>query len=156
MRHTLFLSMVLSILWLANSGHYTSLILILGAASIAFVVWIAHRMDLVDHEAQAITLKLRVPIYWVWLTKEIILSNIDVVKRIWLSPGSISPTVETLDVAQKTDLGRVVYANSITLTPGTVTLDLGDTSVTVHALSKEGMEGLKQSDMADRVLRVER
>ncbi len=151
MRHTLFLSVVLAIIWLANSGHYTGLILSLGAVSIALTVWIAHKMDVVDHEAQAISVKMRIPLYWCWLVKEIVLSNIDVVKRIWLSPNSISPAVETIKITQKTDMGRVVYANSITLTPGTVALDLTDDTVTVHALTEESLKALKTGEM-DRLV----
>lgn len=156
MRHTLFLSIALAIIWLANSGHYTPLILVLGALSIVFTVWIAWRMDLVDHEAQAVNIKLRAPLYWCWLVKEIVLSNIDVVKRIWLSPHSISPTIETIKITQKTDIGRVIYANSITLTPGTVALDLTDDEVTVHALTREGISALKSGDMDLRVSRLEK
>lgn len=156
MRHTLYLAIALAAVWLLNSGHYNSLLLCLGALSIALVVWIAHKMDVVDHEGQPINATIKMPVYFVWLLKEIVLSNIDVVKRIWLAPNSISPTVATLPLSQKEDMGRVIYANSITLTPGTVTLDLDDKEVTVHALTKEGLESLEEGEMDRRVSQLEK
>ncbi len=156
MRHTIYLSIALAAVWLLNSGHYNFLLLGLGALSIALVVWIAHKMDVVDHEGQPINATMKMPVYFAWLLKEILLSNIDVVKRIWLSPGSISPTVGTLKISQKDDMGRVIYANSITLTPGTVTLDLQDDEVTVHALTEEGLSELSKGEMDRRVSQLEK
>ena len=76
------------------------------------------------------------------------MANIDVIKRI-LTPGkSISPTLITIPASKKTDLSKVIYANSITLTPGTVTLDLTGDEIKVHALSKEGAEDLESGRMA--------
>jgi len=156
MRHTLYLSSTLIALWLLNSGHYTPLILALGCFSVGLTVWIAHKMDVVDGEAQPIHLTLRLPGYWFWLTKEIVLSNIDVVKRVWLAPDSIDPAVATLKISQTTDMGRVIYANSITLTPGTVTLDLKDDEVLIHSLTREGLRDLQNGEMDRRVSLLEK
>lgn len=156
MRHTVFLSLTLAVLWLVNSGHYNGLILCLGAVSIALIVWIAHKMDVVDEEAQPLNLSLKLPAYWLWLLKEIVVSNIDVVKHVWAGTGSIDPCVASLKISQKTDIGRVIYANSITLTPGTVSIDLQDDYVTVLALSREGMEALRKGEMDRRVSELER
>lgn len=156
MRHTVYLSVALAAIWLLNSGHYTPLILGLCVLSIVFVVWLAHKMELVDNEGQPITATVRVPFYCFWLLKEIVLSNIDVVKRIWFSPHSISPTVATLKITQKEDTARVIYANSITLTPGTVTLDLQDDEVTVHALTEAALNELAKGEMDRRVSQLEK
>lgn len=156
MRHTLYLSCTLVAIWLLNSGHYTPLLLSLGAFSVGLVVWIAHKMDVVDGEAQPIHLTLKLPGYWLWLTKEIVLSNIDVVKRIWLTPNSIEPTIATLKISQNTDMGRVIYANSITLTPGTVALDLRDDEVVIHSLTREGLRDLQSGEMDRRVSQLEK
>ncbi|MFL0809393.1 MAG: Na+/H+ antiporter subunit E [Agarilytica sp.] len=155
MRHTVYLVIALAAIWLLNSGHYNPLLLGLGALSIAFVTWIARKMDVVDHESQPVSFTHKLPLYWLWLSKEIVLANIDVVKRIWRGVDAIDPTVAVLKPSQKNDLGRVIYANSITLTPGTVTLDLKDDEVLVHAISKEGIEALKLGDMDKRVTRLE-
>jgi len=155
MRHTFMLSLSLIVFWLANSGHYSTLILSLGALSIVVIVFIAHRMDVVDHEAQPIHLTLKTPGYCAWLAKEIIISNITVVKHIWLGNKSLSPGFATITASQKTDIGKVIYANSITLTPGTVTVDLEDDKFYVHALIKESIEDLESGEMDRRVTLLE-
>ena len=127
----------------------------LGLASIALVLYIAHRMDVVDHEAQPLHLTLKLPGYYVWLIKEVILANIAVVKHIWLGNKSISPTMATITASQKTDIGKVIYANSITLTPGTVTVDLKGDQIMVHALLRESIEDLKTGEMDRRVTQLE-
>ena len=155
MRHTLILSLVLIAFWLVNSGHYTLLMLLLGATSIAIVIYIAHRMDVVDHEAQPIHLTLKLPVYISWLIKEIVLANISVVKHIWLGNSSISPVMATITASQKTDMGKVIYANSITLTPGTVTIKLDHDKFVVHALLRESIKDLESGDMDRRVTQLE-
>jgi multicomponent Na+:H+ antiporter subunit E len=68
----------------------------------------------------------------------------------------ISPHVFTVHADQKTDLGRVTYANSITLVPGTVTMDVDENTFTVHALTREAMEDIKRGEMNSRVCNLER
>jgi multicomponent Na+:H+ antiporter subunit E len=93
--------------------------------------------------------------FYCWLVGKIILSNIDVVKRIWLGNKSISPCVARLPLSQKTDMGKVIYANSITLTPGTVSMDIEGTTVLVHALTAENIAELKDGEMNRRVADLE-
>lgn len=155
MRHTVSIFVVLSLIWLLNSGHYTPLLLSLGLVSVIGVVWIAYRMDVVDHESQPVHLTLRLPSYYWWLLKQIVASNIDVAKRVWLGNKSISPSVATLSLSQRTDMGKVIYANSMTLTPGTVAMDLQGDSVVVHALTARGIAELKRGEMDRRVRRLE-
>jgi len=155
MRHTIFLFLSLAVFWLLNSGQNTALILSLGFASIVFVTYIAHRMDVVDHESQPLHLTLKLPGYYVWLFKEVILSNVLVVKHIWLGNNTISPTLTTITASQKTDIGKVIYANSITLTPGTVTVSLEGDQFMVHALLRKSIEELQTGEMDRRVTQLE-
>ena len=155
-RHTISLFLTLATFWLINSGHYTMLVLLLGLASILLVLVIAHKMDVVDHESQPIHLTPRILIYYIWLLKEIITSNISVVKHIWFGSKSISPTLKRIKISQKTDIGKVIYANSITLTPGTVAIDLIDDEIIVHALIREDIDSLIAGDMDRRVTLLER
>ena len=91
------------------------------------------------------------PGYWLWLGYEIVKANIDVTKQI-LSPSlPIAPTVFRLKASQRDELGQVIYANSITLTPGTVTMDIHDGVFTVHALHKDAADDLALGDMDRRV-----
>jgi multicomponent Na+:H+ antiporter subunit E len=153
--HTISLFLTLAAFWLLNSGHYTLLILSLGFISIALVLYVAHRMDVVDHESQPLHLTLKIPGHLVWLTKEIILSNISVVKHVWFGSETISPVLTRVQASQKTDIGKVIYANSITLTPGTVAVDLVGDQITVHALSRENIEDLQTGEMDRRTSRLE-
>ena len=155
MRHTIMLSLTLAAFWLANTGHYTIFMLSLGVISIALVVFIAHRMDVVDHEAQPLHLTLKIPGYYVWLIKEIFLGNLLVVKHIWLGNKSISPVFATITASQKTDIGKVIYANSITLTPGTVTVNIEGDKFLVHSLLQESIEDLESGEMDRRVTQLE-
>ncbi|MGY8905981.1 MAG: Na+/H+ antiporter subunit E [Pseudomonadales bacterium] len=155
MRHKISLSIILLLFWLLNSGHYNYLILALGAASIAIVVLIAHRMDVVDHESQTIHLSLEYPRFGLWLIKEIVVANLTVVKHIWLGNKTITPTVKVIKASQTTDVGKVIYANSITLTPGTVALGLVNDEIMVHALIQENIEALESGDMDSRVSKLE-
>ena len=157
MRHTFSLFGLLSLFWLANSGsnHFTVLLISLGLASVIAVIYICHRMDLVDHESQPLHLTYRMPAYFIWLIKEIIISNIDVVRCIWSFKPVISPNLITLKANQKTDMGKVIYANSITLTPGTVTINIKDDELTVHALTEKLANSLQSGAMDKRVCLLE-
>lgn len=160
MRYTLCLFAVLTFIWLTNSGHYTPLILTFGLISILFVIWIARRMKVVDGESLPIQLWSTLPGYYLWLLRKIVASNLEVVACVWsgLLPGkiatstSISPCSERIPTALRTDLGKALYANSITLTPGTVAVDIDSHSVLVHALTRAGLEELKQGEMEKHVI----
>jgi multicomponent Na+:H+ antiporter subunit E len=155
MRHTIYLLLNLAFFWVLNSSHNSPLMLSLGAASIALVIYIAHRMDVVDHESQPVHLSMKLPGYLLWLLKELVVSNIAVVKHIWRGNGSISPTFTSITASQKTDIGKVMYANSITMTPGTVAVDLKGNQIMVHALVDKNIEALKTGDMDRRVSQLE-
>ena len=151
MRHTIYLSLALALFWDLNSGHSSTLMLFLGVCSIALVLYVAHAMDVVDHESQPIQLSLRLPGYLLWLSKEVIISNLIVVKHIWLGNDSISPVLTTIKTTQKTDLGKVIYATAITLTPGTVAVELKGDQITVHSLLQKNIESLKTGEMDRRI-----
>ena len=138
------------------SGYFTEpLLLGLGVASVLFVVFVTYRKRALDPEGHPVHLMPRVLVYWPWLLKEIVIANIDVAKAIVRSPMAIEPTVFTVTGSQQSELGRVIYANSITLTPGTVTIDLVDDKLTVHALTRAGLEGVESGEMDRRIARLE-
>ncbi|MHA1569865.1 MAG: Na+/H+ antiporter subunit E [Alphaproteobacteria bacterium] len=138
-------------LWLLLSGHYEPLLLGLGAASCLLVVWIAHRMDVVDREGHPIHLTWRALPYWGWLGWQIAKTNVEVALIILTPKMPISPCMMRVRASQKSELGQVVYANSITLTPGTVTVDLVDGGLDVHALTRAGADDLASGEMDRRV-----
>ncbi len=149
------LSILLSVFWLVNSGHYTPLLLFFMVVSVLFVSVLCHRMDLIDGESQPLSLTFTFPSYLVWLIKEVIVANIAVAACVWKGNNTINPKVIKVIADQKTDLGKVIYANSITLTPGTVSIDLVGNEITVHALTDETAADLMTGEMNERVCRVE-
>lgn len=156
MSHALGLGACLAAFWLLLSGHYGPLLLSFGAASVILTVWIAHRMDVIDHEALPLHLgPLRVLSYWGWLFKEIAKANVDVAKVVLSPRMPISPRLVKVKATQRTDLGRVIFANSITLTPGTVSVDLIDDHILVHALTQDLADGAMNGDMDARCTRLE-
>jgi multicomponent Na+:H+ antiporter subunit E len=153
--HAVSLGLILFASWLLMSGIFEPLILILGVFSCALVVVIAMRMDVIDHEAVPVHLTFKALLYWPWLLWEIVKANVDVTKRV-LGFADISPTMVQIKATQKTDLGIVIFANSITLTPGTISIDVDEEGyILVHALSRDGTEGLEGGDMDRRVTELE-
>jgi multicomponent Na+:H+ antiporter subunit E len=149
------LFLVLFAIWLLWSGLYTPLIIGLGVVSCLVCVWITYRMRALDAPRFQLTTVLRAAGYFPWLLKEIAAANWTVI-RIVLSPRlDVDPVVLTLKASQRTDLGRVVYGNSITLTPGTLTMDEDGDQLTVHALTRDGAEQLEGGEMDMRVTRLE-
>ncbi len=153
---TVSLAFVLYGFWLLLSGHFDDpLLLGLGAVSCLLVIAIAHRMDVIDHESHPIHLGWRTLVYFPWLAWEIVKANI-AVARIILDPKlPISPVLFRLRGSQKTELCGVIYANSITLTPGTVTVDMVGDLLEVHALTREAAADLANGEMDRRVTLVE-
>jgi len=152
--HSLSLGAVLFAVWLLLSGHYTPFIMLLGVVSCAVIVTITLRMEVADQEGHPIHLTWRALTYWPWLMVEIVKANIDVAKRIMLPSMAVTPTMIRVRASQKSDLGQVIYANSITLTPGTISVDVANGEILVHALSREGAESLLDGEMDRRVTRM--
>jgi multicomponent Na+:H+ antiporter subunit E len=142
--------------WLLMSGYFTPFLVSMGFLSAVCVVWLARRMDVVDHEGHPAQLGPRAVLnYWPWLFREIIKSGWDVT-RIILDPRlPISPTLVRFRPTQKTDVGLTTHANSITLTPGTISVEVGRSEFLVHAVTEAGAEGILGGDMDRRVTRFE-
>jgi multicomponent Na+:H+ antiporter subunit E len=150
------LAVVLYAFWLLLSGYFTAFLMAAGAICSIGVVLLAHRMDVVDHEGHPVHLSLRVFIYWPWLIVEIVKSAWSVA-RIIIDPRlPISPTLLRARTSQKTAVGVVTYANSITLTPGTISVDVKQHEILVHALTREGADGLLMGEMDRRVTQFEK
>jgi len=148
--HTVSLFVVLAGVWLLWSGHYTGLVTSLGGISCLLVVVLARRMRVVDEEGQPIRWGIRPFFYIPWLLWEVVKANIDVALRV-VGVKPAEPTLAEVAVPQQTDLGKVIYANSITLTPGTISIVLDDNKVLVHAISGGGIDDLNSGTMARKV-----
>ena len=153
--HSVSLFVCLYLFWLLLSGFFTPFLLSAGVGSALAVVWFARRMDVVDAEGHPIQLGPRALFYWPWLLKEIVKSGWDVSKIILHPRLPISPTLVRFKPSQKTDVGLVMHANSITLTPGTITIEAGPDEFLVHGLTRGGALGAIDSEMDRRVTACE-
>lgn len=154
--HAITLGLGLFGLWLLLSGHYDNpLLLTLGIISCIAVVFIAQRMDVIDHECVPLQLRFGFIGYLAWLAKEILLANVAVAKII-ISPSlPLGPLLFRVKTSQKTDVGRVMHANSITLTPGTISVEVEDDDIIVHAIAGDLASGMAKGEMDRRVTAVE-
>ncbi|MES9993002.1 MAG: Na+/H+ antiporter subunit E [Candidatus Thiodiazotropha sp.] len=138
--------------WLLLSGHLEPLMLGLGLVSVLLTVFLVKRMTLIDHESYPLHLSSKIPGFLVFIMQEIVKANIDVIKRILtFKRSSISPQLFAVPASLKSDLGQVIYANSITLTPGTVSVELEQDKILVHALTKEAADELASGEMAKSI-----
>jgi multicomponent Na+:H+ antiporter subunit E len=149
------LVVILFAFWLLLSGFFTPFLMAVGAAVAVGVTLLARRMAVVDHEGHPFQLSWRLVGYWPWLFKEISKSAWDVSKIIVNPRLPISPTLVRAPTSQKSTVGVVTYANSITLTPGTISVDVKQGEILVHALTREGADGLLEGEMDRRVTRFE-
>ncbi len=149
------LGITLAVLWLLLSGHFEPLLLFFGLVSVLLVVFISLRMSVIDHEGFPVHLSGRLLSYIPWLTKEIAKSNWDVAKIVLDPSLPISPSMRSFRVIPRTDLGRVIYANSITLTPGTITTGIIDDTFEIHALTTAAWDGTEEGEMGRKVSRLE-
>lgn len=139
--------------WLAMSGHYKWWLVMLGALiALGLTVW-AIWIELADREGFPVHMGLRAVVYWPWLLLEIITSALDVTRRILLLEKGIAPSLKRVRASQKTPEGLTTFANSITLTPGTISVlvDWKEHDVVVHGLVKENLDDLEGGEMDRRV-----
>ena len=134
MTRTLVTAVLLAAVWVAWSWHFEPLILGFGVVSVVLTVFIARRLNVLDEETVPFELNLRLLVYLPWLAMEVVKANWQVAKII-LSPGlPINPHLIRVPADQRTTLGKVILANTITITPGTISLDLRGNVILVHCL----------------------
>ncbi len=158
MRPTRYVLLSLSMfgLWLLLSGHYEPLIVALGIFSSLLVTYLAWRMDREDRYTFPLNLTWRLLRYGAWLVKEILKANLKVT-RIILSPKlPISPIMVPFRAEMESDLARMIYANSITLTPGTITTGTEGDILRIHALTWHDVDGREEDEMGQQVCGLER
>ena len=145
-RRTVLTFLLLALVWWLLSGYTDALLLSLGIFSCAVSVWIASRS-----EKQSLKFNIIKQItYLIWLLWEIIKSNVGVIRAIF-NPRRISPQFFDVQCEGLNDQGKVVYANSITRTPGTVTIEVEAKSLRIHALLNEAKEDLETERMYQKV-----
>ena len=143
--------------WLLMSGHYNGLLVSLGVISVTFCVLLSHAINASDEEGLPTHIFARLPSYLFWLFGEIIKSNYATAK--FILNGHSDPEIFNVTATQNTAAGIATYANSITLTPGTVTIDINEEGTKdqflVHALHADFGEDVRSNDMDRRVTALE-
>ncbi len=149
------LFLVLCGFYLLLSQQSSSFLLVAGALCCAFTTWISSRLEIIGDEGQPTRGLLPFLFYTPWLIKQVILANLDVIKRVWKPSKSIDPRLFELPIQVRHPVAKTLLANSITLTPGTVTVEVNEDHLLVHALTEEAETSLRKGDMEQRVLKME-
>lgn len=150
------LALLLGVFWALLSGQFhNSFLLTAGVLCITFVVWMQHRMGALDDEGVPARFYPKTLLYVPYLLWQVVLSNWDVFKRVWASPLPIDPSMTPVPYTTKHPFITTTYANSITLTPGTVTVLVGDKTMLIHCLTREAGDGLLEGDMERHVKELE-
>ncbi len=147
----LLLTVLLVAAWLFWSGLYKPLLLALGAVSTALTVWVVNRMGYFDAAVFAFRYNARLLGFWGWLGREIVSSSIAVARHVLSPTVGIEPRVVRLDVSHLEPVDQALLGNSITLTPGTLSLDIDKGQLLVHALDVDGAQDLLDGKMMRRV-----
>jgi multicomponent Na+:H+ antiporter subunit E len=144
--------------WLILSGHYDLLHIIYGLISVASVVWLNKRLRIFplaeDRCGEKPILLSRLWGYLPWLLWQIVVSGVYVAGVIIKPHPRLAPRIVRFTSRQPGDIARVILGNSITLTPGTITLGINGDLFTVHALTADTAAGLLSGDMENRVARL--
>ncbi len=150
-RH-LALGIILMALWLLLSGFFDKATLIgFGVASVFITLALSDRAGVLDREGVPSRIFPGIITYMLWLTLEIGKANIAVAVEALRPTLKLSPKMIRVPAYQASDLGKVIFGNSITLTPGTVTVDLEEDSVLIHALTEDLADESGITSMGERV-----
>ena len=153
----LILAILYSSIWIAFSGHFDFLLLSFGVISVLLVLYTLRRMRIIDETPIRFQVNaLKLVIYCFWLIKEILKSNITVTKTILSPKINVKQNMFDVPLSPKSEAAKVIFANSITLTPGTITVETEKKSLLVHALNFSHNTEDEIVDMGNRVSECER
>lgn len=142
--------------WVIWSGMFDAFHLALGVISCMIVTYTTHNL-LFTRESfsyKQIIEVWRFIKYIPWLLWQIILSNIHVAGLVLSPKMRIEPHMVRVKTRLKKDISLVTYANSITLTPGTITADIADGEFYIHCISKKVADDLFSGEMENRVAHI--
>ncbi len=147
----LILALLLIAAWVLWSGYLKPLLLGLGALSCVLTIWVVRRMGYFDDETFAFHYDWRLLGFWAWLGREVVLSSIEVARVVLRRNVDVEPKIVDIDGTGLGPVDLALLGNSITLTPGTLTLDVYEGRLLVHALTPEGAAALRRGEMQQRV-----
>ncbi|WP_102144964.1 Na+/H+ antiporter subunit E [Mycobacterium hubeiense] len=142
---------LLAAFWLILSGHIEPRMLALGAGSIIVVCAMTWRAEVYQHYDLTVPFLLRLPRFFLWLGVQVLVSSLAVVRKVWSPRLALRPVVAAIPAHALPELTQVTYANAITLTPGTLSLDVSDRLIRVHGLDKADIDALRDGAMLRRL-----
>lgn len=148
---------VFFLFWILLNGQWTTEIALVGLVlSVLLYLFVWKFMDYSPKKEWALFRRVpRILGYLTYLVGEIFKSAWQTIRFIW-SPGvEVEPQLVSFRSRLHTDAGRVVLANSITMTPGTITADIQGDKLLVHALDASFAQGLEGSEMEQRIMKLE-
>lgn len=143
--------LILLAFWLMLSGQFNILLVTLGAFSAILSVAVSVQMRLFHGKTQLEKLVWSLPKYWLWLSVQIAKCGLDVALRIVHPKLPIEPSFIKIPVSKSSGLGRATYANSITLTPGTLTVEIDEENILVHTLTDTAGTDLMSGKMHRKI-----
>ncbi|HUF57267.1 MAG TPA: Na+/H+ antiporter subunit E [Thermohalobaculum sp.] len=157
MLRLILIAVTLYVYWLLLSGHYALWLLVSGAVLTVAVVIFAHVKGIIDAEGFPVERIGGGLLYWPWLAWQIVLSALNVTRLILDPRLPITPTMVRVQAGQTSSVGLTTYANSITLTPGTISVEVSENAhaIWVHAITTDGADGFRDDPMNERVREFE-
>ena len=155
------MSFVLTVLimfafWIFLSGEFSFILLLSGVISSLLVSYMSNDLLIGNGDMKLGFIRtIRFIRFLPWLLWQIVLANIDLALRTLHPKMPINPILINIKNNLKTDLGMVILANSITLTPGTVTIDVNENEFLVHVISEKAAQSLISGEMQARVKKIE-
>jgi len=142
------------VFWIGNSGHYTPLMYGFLGVSVAITLFLSARLKIIDREGAPYVRIWGFIKYFPWLAVEVVKANWVVIKACLRADLDINPALVKVKTTCKTDLAKVTFANSITLTPGTVTIEIEGDKLLVHGLYEAGTTPESFEEMDRRCARA--
>ncbi|MAV98537.1 MAG: cation transporter [Rhodobiaceae bacterium] len=146
----------LFLFWYLLSGKNFILLISVGLICSVLIVFYQNKLKMVDDESMPISILPKAVLYWMWLYKEVIQSSLYVSKLILSREMDITPQYFKIKSNQKTTMGFNIYANSITMTPGTISVIINNTSkeIDIHALTMDTKASLQNGVMDKRIKKL--
>lgn len=129
-------ALTLSAVWVAWSWHFEPIVVGFGIVAVLLTVVSATRLGVLDAEGEPFEINLRLLGYLPWLAWQVLTSNVTMARIILHPRLPIRPQIIKVPTSQRTTLGQVIHANTITITPGTISLDVRDGVILVHAVDQ--------------------
>lgn len=143
--------------WVLLNGQWTTEIAVIGVVLSALIGWFAWKfMDYSPRKEWALLMRLpRALAYMAFLISEIVKSCLATIRLIWSPKLETQPQLVSFHTKLKGNYAKVLLANSITITPGTITVDMQGDKLLVHCLDEDFARGLENSAMEKRLARME-